>query len=304
MSSADRPRDVPPVVIDAPAKINLYLHITGRRNDGFHTLDSLIAFAAPFDRVAVAAAPALSLEVKGPFAAALTPSSCDVSTAQNLVETAARRLAELAGIVPDVRLMLDKQLPVAAGIGGGSSDAAAALRALIALWQLTPEPAALSALALSIGADVPMCLHGKTCFAGGIGERIDPAPVLPDCALLLVNSGISLATPDVFRARFGSFSQSARFDQNPRDAQELAEILAERGNDLEAPALSLAPLLGDVLQALRNLPGCRLARMSGSGATCFALFDNDSVAARGAEMLRAAQAGWWITPSNFVSANF
>jgi 4-diphosphocytidyl-2-C-methyl-D-erythritol kinase len=307
VSSADRPRDVSPVVIDAPAKINLYLHITGRRDDGFHTLDSLIAFAAPFDRVAVAVAPALSLEINGPFAAALTPSSGDVSAepnaVPNLVETAARRLAELAGIAPDVRLTLDKQLPVAAGIGGGSSDAAAALRALITLWQLTPEPAALDALALSLGADVQMCLHGKTCFVGGIGERIDPAPALPNCALLLVNPGISLATPDVFRARSGGFSPSARFNQNPRDAQELAEILAERGNDLEAPARSLAPLIGDVLQALRNLPGCHLARMSGSGATCFALFDNDGVAARGAEMLRAAQADWWITPSNCVSAN-
>ena len=286
------------VAIDAPAKINLYLHIIGRRRDGFHTLDSLIAFAAPFDRVSVAEASALSLEVSGPFASALQ----NVSE-PNLVETAACRLAALAGIDPHAQIALDKQLPVAAGIGGGSSDAAAALRALATLWNLAPDPAELSAMAISLGADVPMCLHGETCFAGGIGEVIEPAPVLPKCALVLVNPGVSLATPDVFRARSGDFSAPARFDNAARDAQDLAELLGARRNDLEAPAMALAPVVGDVLQALEGLPGCRLARMSGSGATCFALFDDESQAAQGVDKLCAERSGWWITPSHFVPAN-
>ncbi|MBT3171203.1 MAG: 4-(cytidine 5'-diphospho)-2-C-methyl-D-erythritol kinase [Rhodospirillaceae bacterium] len=293
--------DARSVAIDAPAKVNLYLHITGRRGDGFHTLDSLIAFAAPFDRISVAEAPALSLDISGPFAPALHNAS-----EPNLVETAARHLAalaEMAGIAPGAHITLDKQLPVAAGIGGGSSDAATALRALVALWGLTLDPAALAALALSLGADVPMCLYGRTCFAGGIGEIIDPAPTLPDCALLLVNPGVSLATPDVFRARQGNFSAPARFEQAARDGQDLAEILAARGNDLEAPATALAPVIGETLAALNALPGCRLARMSGSGATCFALFDDDAVAADGADSLRARHSGWWIVPSRFVQAN-
>ncbi len=290
--------DAPPVAIDAPAKINLYLHITGRCSDGFHTLDSLIAFATPFDRVTATEAPALSLDIGGPFAAPLQGAA-----EPNLVETAARRLAELAEIAPNADISLDKQLPVAAGIGGGSSDAAAALRALIKLWNLTPDPAALAALALSLGADVPMCLYGRTCFAGGIGEIIDAAPILPDCALLLVNPGVSLATPDVFRARSGDFSAPARFDQAARDGQDLAELLAARGNDLETPATALAPLIGATLQALGALPGSRLARMSGSGATCFALFDDAAQAADGADLLRAQHGGWWITPSRFVQAD-
>lgn len=289
--------DAQSVAIDAPAKINLYLHITGQRGDGFHTLDSLIAFAAPFDRVSAAPASSLSLDVSGPFATVLQNTS-----EPNLVETAARKLAALAGIAPNVHITLDKQLPVAAGIGGGSSDAAATLHALVALWGLAPDPAALAALALSLGADVPMCLHGKTCFAGGIGETLEPAPALPDCALLLVNPGVSLATPDVFRARSGEFSQPARFERAARDVQDLAELLAARGNDLEAPAQALAPVIGETLRALRALPGCRLARMSGSGATCFALFDDDGIAVEGADLLRAGHGGWWIAPSRFVQA--
>ncbi|MDP6474290.1 MAG: 4-(cytidine 5'-diphospho)-2-C-methyl-D-erythritol kinase [Alphaproteobacteria bacterium] len=284
-----------PFSSDAPAKLNLYLHVTARRADGYHELDSLIAFAAPFDHVSAAPADELSLLVCGPFAPEL-----NAAGGKNLVETAARRLAELARIEPAARITLDKRLPVAAGIGGGSSDAAAALRALISLWRLTPDPQALQALALSLGADVPMCLHGRTCFAGGIGEALDPAPALPDCALLLVNPGLALATPDVFAARKGAFSAPARFAEAPADCAALAEILAARRNDLEAPALALAPVIGDVLEALRGLPGCRLARMSGSGATCFALFDGAAEADEAGQILRPRQRDWWIAPSRLV----
>ncbi len=279
----------------APAKLNLYLHVTARRADGYHELDSLIAFAAPFDHVRAETADEFSLRVGGPFAPQL-----DAAGGQNLVEVAARHLAELARIKPAARITLDKQLPVAAGIGGGSSDAAAALRVLISLWRLAPDADELQALALALGADVPMCLHGETCFAGGIGDALDAAPALPDCALLLVNPELALATPAVFAARKGAFSAPARFAEAPADCAALAEILAARRNDLEAPAMALAPVIGDVLEALRGLPGCLLARMSGSGATCFALFDGAAEAAAAGEILRARHGDWWIAPSRLL----
>jgi 4-diphosphocytidyl-2-C-methyl-D-erythritol kinase len=282
---------------DAPAKLNLYLHVTGRRDDGYHELDSLIAFAAPFDRISAAPANEFSLHLSGPFAPALK-----FAGGQNLVEKVARRLAELANIRPAVRITLDKQLPVAAGVGGGSSDAAAALRVLSSLWDLKINSGALQALALSLGADVPMCLLGRTCFAGGVGEKLDAAPALPDCALVLANPGVSVATPDVFRARNGAYSVPARFTEAPRDVGALAEILATRRNDLEAPAKALAPVIDDVLFALRELPGCRFARMSGSGATCFALFGDAGEAAVAADILRSQYGDWWIAQSSLIQA--
>ena len=286
-----------PLSSEAPAKLNLYLHVTGRRADGYHELDSLIAFAAPFDQVSAAPAEDLSLHLSGPFARDL-----NAVGEQNLVERAARRLAELADIRPGARITLDKQLPVAAGVGGGSSDAAAALRVLTSLWRLAVDPEELQALALSLGADVPMCLHGRTCFAGGIGETLDTAPALPDCALVLANPGLSLATPDVFRARKGEYSRPARFAEAPADVGALAEILAARRNDLEAPAQALAPVIADVLEALRSLPGSHIARMSGSGATCFALFEDAAQADEAAAILRAQHGDWWIAPSRLIQA--
>jgi len=283
-----------PLFSAAPAKLNLYLHITGRREDGYHELDSLIAFAEPCDWVAVEPAADFLLAPTGPFAGAL-----DTPHDDNLVVRAGRGLAALAGIEPAARLYLEKNLPVASGIGGGSSDAAAALRGLMCLWDIMPESDALAELALSLGADVPVCLHGETCFVGGIGERLDPAPKLPNCGLVLVNPGVALATPEVFRARTGSFTAPARFTEVPADATALARFLAARRNDLEAPALALAPAIGEVLHALRDLPGCRFARMSGSGATCFALFDDNARAVAAAGLLRTHHGNWWIEPGRF-----
>lgn len=290
MSSDGRPLSSP-----ALAKINLYLHIIGRRGDGYHELDSLIAFAKPYDTVDAEAALEFSLSITGPFAPVL-----DAVGDENLVIKAARGLAGLASIEPAVRLTLNKNLPVASGIGGGSADAAATLRVLLKLWDLTVDTEALAALALSLGADVPMCLHSKTCFAGGIGERLDPSPNLPDCGLVLVNPGVTLATAEVFRARNAVYSAPARFTKMPVDASGLAGLLAARRNDLEAPALALAPVIGEVLEVLRDLPGCRFARMSGSGATCFALFDDDVSAIAAADELSLRHGDWWIKPGLLV----
>lgn len=272
----------------APAKINLYLHITGRRGDGYHLLDTLIVFAVLGDTVEVYGDDDLSLAVEGPFAAAIPHGS------DNLVLRAAHALADAAGITARGRIRLVKRLPAASGIGGGSADAAATLRALAALWAVRPAGDDLDRLALALGADVPVCLRGTPAFVGGVGEEITPAPALPPVWMVLANPGTPVATAEVFRRRSGPFSSSARFASAPADAHALAGLLAERRNDLTGPALSLASGIGDVLADLGALPGALLARMSGSGATAFALFADATAAEAGAARLQAAQPSWWV----------
>jgi len=272
----------------APAKLNLYLHVVGRRADGYHLLDSLVAFAAPADEIIAEAAPSLSLTLRGPYAAALGDAPSD-----NLVWRAAERLAAAAGRPPAAALTLTKNLPVASGIGGGSSDAAATLKALAALWRLEPGTVDLAAIAQTLGADVPVCLGARAAWLGGIGEMVEPAPGLPPIAALLVNPGTALSTPAVFKARRGAFSAPARFAM-PADATALAVLLAQRRNDLTNAAIALVPVIGEVLDRLASLEGALLARMSGSGATCFALFAAADAAAAAAARLSAEQPGWWV----------
>lgn len=275
------------LAVAAPAKINLYLHVTGHRDDGYHLLDSLIVFAGVQDRILLGPAPGLSLAVEGPFAGAV-PTGPD-----NLVLTAARDLARAAGIDSGAAITLVKRLPAGAGMGGGSADAAATLRGLSRLWGLAATDANLAEIAAGLGADVPMCLAGKAAFAGGIGEILNPAPTLPAAWLVLVNPGIPLPTPNVFAAREGDFGTAARFDEAPADAAELAAILASRRNDLTAPATSQVPQIADVLAALEAAPGALLARMTGSGATCFALFADVDGATRATLDLERRHPDWW-----------
>lgn len=278
----------------APAKVNLYLHVVGRQPDGYHLLDSLVAFADIGDRLTAAPAERLSLSLGGPEAAALAGPGDD-----NLVLRAARLLAAAAseGRPPSppfgAALSLDKQLPVAAGIGGGSSDAAAALRLLERLWQRPLAPGALAALAVRLGADVPACLAARPVWVGGIGERIEPAAGLPPAGIVLANPRRSLPTAAVFQARRGPFGAPGRFSPMPRDAAALAAVLAERCNDLTDAAIGLVPETRAVLDRLARLPGALLARMSGSGATCFALFADRAAALAAARALADAQPGWW-----------
>jgi len=279
----------------AHAKLNLYLHVVGRRADGYHLLDSLVAFADIADRVAVEAAPALSLRIAGPFAAALQGFERD-----NLMWRAAETLARRLGRTPDAALRLEKNLPVASGIGGGSSDAAATLRALAALWQAPLDQQAFVELGLSLGADVPACLQARPCWLGGIGEAVEPAPALPQAGLILANPGIALPTPAVFKARHGPFSAAARFSEAPADARALAALLAERRNDLTTAAIAQAPAIARVLDSLAALPGALIARMSGSGATCFALFETDAAAATAARALGAAEPRWWVAAGRLI----
>lgn len=268
----------------APAKVNLYLHVTGRREDGYHLLDSLAVFGPAGDLLTLAPAATLTLALDGPFGGALT------AEPDNLVLRAARALATAAGRVAGARLTLSKGLPVASGIGGGSADAAAALRGLDRLWGLGLEAAMLARIAAPLGADIPVCLLSRPTRMGGIGEVLRPAPILPECGLLLVNPGIALATPAVFRARQGAFTPPAVLPTRWPDAAAMARDLAALRNDLEAPAIALCPQVATVLAALRSLPGCLLARMSGSGATCFGLFPDAAAARAAAGRLPAA---WW-----------
>lgn len=271
----------------ARAKINLYLHVLGRRPDGFHLLDSLVVFAEAGDEVVVAPSDRLSLEIVGPFAGNLAPDD------DNLVLRAARSLRDLAGVTTGAAIVLTKNLPVASGIGGGSADAAATLRALMALWQVTPERAALERLALSLGADVPVCLAGRPSFMGGIGEEIAPVGTLPAAHLLLVNPGIATPTPAVFKARQGGFSPAGRWAAPPADAKALAAALKERGNDLTEAAITVTPAIRGVLDAIAGTADCLLARLSGSGATCFGIYAEAAQAEAARRAVLAADPGWW-----------
>ncbi|MEQ8504178.1 MAG: 4-(cytidine 5'-diphospho)-2-C-methyl-D-erythritol kinase [Rhodospirillales bacterium] len=280
----------PIVTVAAPAKLNLYLHVTGKRDDGYHLLDSLIAFADVGDEIKARAAPdgSLTLAVRGPFAKDLA------DEADNLVLRAARMLRQAAGVSAGAHLVLEKRLPVASGIGGGSADAAAALKALTRVWDIElPEPD-MRAMALELGADVPICWVGAPAFVGGIGDEIEPAPPLPPVPLLLVNPRVGVSTPAVFKARTGDFQQADRFKEPPIDGAHLAFLLKSRANGLDQAACALCPPIARVLADLEATEGNLLARMSGSGGTCFALYETEGQALAAAEMLYDAEPDWWV----------
>ncbi|MFB9148502.1 4-(cytidine 5'-diphospho)-2-C-methyl-D-erythritol kinase [Roseovarius ramblicola] len=261
----------------APAKINLALHVTGRRADGYHLLDSLVAFADAGDRVTARAAGQTRLHVTGPMAARVPVD------ARNSV----LRAAALIGVSADITL--DKHLPAAAGIGGGSSDAAATLRALARLGD-RPLPEALS-----LGADVPVCLLAGAARMCGIGEDVARVEGLPALDAVLVNPGVPVATPEVF-ARLECRGNAAMPEVLPRwrDGADCARWLAAQRNDLEAPAQALCPAIGAVLERLRAGAGCTLARMSGSGATCFGLCPDAATARAEAARIAVERPDWWV----------
>ena len=288
---------MPELSNEGRAKVNLTLRVNGRRADGYHDLESVVAFADCADRLTLTAGPELHLKTIGPLAEA-----CG-ETADNLVLKAARLLAER---VPGLKLgefTLDKVLPVAAGIGGGSADAAAALRLLARLNGLSLDDARVREVALATGADVPVCLASSACDMTGVGDTLLPLD-LPELPCVMVNPRVPVPTKNVFQAlglRNGELLvgvtdviQAAAWPEKGASIVDWIEELKIVANDLEAPAMRIQPAIGDVLSALRTSEGVLLARMSGSGATCFALFSNRGEAERAARKLENDHPQWWV----------
>jgi len=282
----------------APAKINVFLHIGDRRADGYHELESLVAFADVGDDLLFEEADALSLRVDGPFGVSLAGED------DNLVLRAAHGVAALAGHDLPRRMTLTKNLPVASGIGGGSADAAATLRAFLLEWrQEEIRLADFVELAKTLGADVPVCFFGHSAWMYGIGDGIERTD-LPELHAVLVNPGVSVATRDVFSkltARSGV--DALHWPEGFATADDVIAFLETVGNDLEASALVLAPVIGEALNALRGLDGIRLARMSGSGATCFGLFADQATAQAAAAQIVRDHPQWWVTPAILAKAD-
>jgi 4-diphosphocytidyl-2-C-methyl-D-erythritol kinase len=285
----------------APAKVNLTLRVLGRRPDGYHEIDSLVVFATVGDALAFTPGKQLDLAVRGPTAVA----AGDI--ADNLVLKAVRALADRTDGLEVGRFVLSKQLPVAAGLGGGSTDAAAALRLLAKHNRIALDDARLMAAARATGADVPACLDPQPRLMRGIGELLSEPLTLPGLPALLINPRVCVATKDVFTALrapplappLAQHMSTALADAGwaGGDRRALIDFVARHGNDLEPPAIALHPAIAQALAALRELPGCRLARMSGSGASCFGLFDSNRAAASAARVLRVAHPQWWIRPT-------
>lgn len=288
---------MPALVEEGRAKVNLSLRVVGRRADGYHDLESVVAFADCADRLTLEPGGELRLATTGPLAAA-----CG-ETSDNLVFKAAKLLADA---VPNLKLgafALDKVLPVAAGIGGGSADAAAALRLLARLNNLSLDDPRLQEVALATGADVPVCLFSRACDMTGVGEQLLPL-ALPSMPCVMVNPRVPVATKDVFRElglRNGELLVGATdvleapaWPEQGGSIADWVDVLETVANDLEAPALRIEPVIGDVLEVLRNSAGVKLARMSGSGATCFAIYGASAEAHVAAERIRRDHPGWWV----------
>jgi 4-diphosphocytidyl-2-C-methyl-D-erythritol kinase len=273
------------LVETAPAKVNLTLRVVGRRADGYHELESLVAFAGLADRLTLEPQARTALVLSGPFA-----DSCG-ALEDNLVLKAVAALNARSGLKAG-RFTLEKQLPVAAGLGGGSSDAAAALRLLARLNGIAGDE--LAAAALAVGADVPVCIETKARVMRGLGEILSVTLALPALPAVLVNPGVPLPTRDVFAAYAGKRGDEKPLGDVPTTFDALIDFLAAHGNDLTEAAIACAPQVRQVLEALRDLPRARLARMSGSGPTCFALFATTDAAETAAHQLAVRQPNWWV----------
>jgi 4-diphosphocytidyl-2-C-methyl-D-erythritol kinase len=288
---------MPALTEDGRAKVNLTLRVVGRRFDGYHDLESVVAFADCADRLSLTPGPRLDLKTIGPLA-----QDCG-ETADNLVFKAAQLLGRRVSDLKLGEFTLDKVLPVAAGIGGGSADAAAALRLLAQLNGLALDDARLIEVARLTGADVPVCLASRACVMTGVGETLLPL-TLPKMPCVMVNPRVAVATREVFTAlglRNGELLvgasdiiRAAAWPDDGASVEEWVEALAEGANDLEAPAMRIQPVIGEVLAALNATNGAWLARMSGSGATCFAIYENTAEAQRAAQKIQQDHPQWWI----------
>jgi 4-diphosphocytidyl-2-C-methyl-D-erythritol kinase len=272
----------------APAKINLTLRVLGRRDDGYHELESLVAFADIADTLALQPANETALDIAGPFATASGP------VTDNLVLKAAAALRQRVNDLKAGHFQLQKNIPVAGGLGGGSADAAAALRLLARANDLPAGDPRLATAALAVGADVPVCLDSRPRVMRGIGERLTPPVELPRLAVVLVNPAVPLSTRDVFAGLTVTPGKKENISPVPCAPTELFDYLKTNGNDLTAAAIARAPVVAEVLATLSELPGARFAAMSGSGPTCFALFASPAEAATAARRVHSANKNWWV----------
>ncbi|MEM8749991.1 MAG: 4-(cytidine 5'-diphospho)-2-C-methyl-D-erythritol kinase [Pseudomonadota bacterium] len=276
----------------AHAKINLCLHVTGQRDDGYHLLDTIVTFAEIGDQLTFENGDGVSLEISGPEAEGL------VANGSNLVIKAADALANVANEHRGAKIELCKNLPVSSGIGGGSADAAATLVGLNDLWTKEYDSDALSKIGLSLGADVPMCLHGKPLRASGIGEQLEPVS-MPAFSMVLVNPRVGVSTPEIFKALVKRDNPPAPRCPDSDDLSEWVSWLSRQRNDLQSSAIALHPSIQTALDSLETCASL-LARMSGSGATCFGLFENDAQAAATAETIADQHPDWWVVATRSI----
>lgn len=275
----------------APAKINLTLHVTGQRDDGYHLLDSLVVFTDAGDQISAKSGNDMALTVSGPFAEGVPTDD------SNLILRAAHLLRRKRGVIQGAHITVEKHLPHAAGVGGGSADAAATLKLLAELWQVDPLPPTAPEV-LALGADVPVCIAGPgPTRMTGIGEGLTPIPQLPDCALVLVNPRVAVSTQAAFRGLASKTNAGMDAVPDSLDFKAFATWLAAQRNDLQAPAMAIAAEVSTAIDRLRRIPAVAHAGMSGSGATCYGLVRNMADARHVARVIQVAEMGWWVTPA-------
>lgn len=293
----------PGLKVCAPAKINLSLRVTGKRVDGYHLLDSLVAFADFGDEISIAPAREFAFRIAGPFADQFSPeeSAADPDS-KNLAVRAALGMARLLDRAPDVEIALEKKLPLGGGIGGGSADAAALMRGLLDYWEISGTPPGLVDLAASLGADVPVCLAGKPARMRGIGERLDVLNSFPSISAVLVHPGTPCPTAEVFHRFRQPFSAELPISDRFDTLDDLLAFLKENGNDLTKPACEAVPEIRDVLDALAERESCVLSRMSGSGSACFGLFPSREEAVAAAAKIQAENPLWWVRACRIMGA--
>lgn len=279
-------------MIVAPAKVNLSLHITGKRADGYHLLDSMVVFTEFGDQLEITESETFSLTCSGDYGDLIA------SNNDNLVMKAARGMQQLDGKKSGLKVQLRKLIPVSAGLGGGSADAAAVIRFLCAQWNIDIDSSYVKELALSLGADVPVCLSHNPQQMAGIGEMITHLPIMPSLNLLLVNPKVALATADVFTAYQ---HQNRPTPQAWNGKEDLISYLRSCRNDLQPAAMSICPVVQEVLSVLSSLPQCLLARMSGSGASCYGVFASEDAMHLASKQLAKEKPGWWQAPTRVLS---
>lgn len=291
------PPSVSPVATikaSAPAKVNLTLHVTGQRDDGYHLLDSLVVFAGVSDQLSASVAPDLRISVSGPFSTGVPTDHT------NLMIRAAEALRAFRGVKQGAALTLEKHLPHAAGIGSGSSDAAATLSMLAELWSVAPLPAT-AAEVVALGADVPVCVDApRPVRMSGIGDVLSPVAALPQCALVLVRPPVEVPTGAVFKGLATKEGAPMRHLSDGLDYEGFARWLAAQRNDLQAPAEAIAPEITKAIAKLKSLPAVTVAGMSGSGATCFALVKDMATARHVARIVQVAEMSWWVAPAEVL----